>query len=265
MKKNMNRYQIKDSVILITGAAGQLGQATTNAAIESGAKLVCLDLCIEALNEASEKNKWGDNVILAHADIVNENSIQEAINHGLEKFGVIDALINNAGVSVFEPWQERTEEDFDWVTSVNLKGSFLCMKEYLKYLIRSKHSGSIVNIASVYGVISPDPRIYTDCDRKNSEVYGATKAGVIQMTKYFAVNGVLDGANVRVNGIAPGGIRNPSAPQGEDFQRLYSERCPLKRMAEVQEMVGPILFLISSDASYINGQTIIVDGGMTAW
>ena len=261
----MNKYDIKDSVILITGAAGQLGQATITEAIKCGAKLICLDLSMNALSEASIKNGWGNNVLLCSADITSECSVKEAVNLGLERFGVIDALINNAGVSTFQPWRERTVEDFDWVTSVNLKGTFLCIKEYLSYLIKSKHSGSIVNVASFYGVISPDPRIYTDCNRRNSEVYGATKAGVIQMTKYFAVNGVLDGANVRVNGIAPGGIKNSTDPQGEDFQRLYSERCPLKRMGEVEEMVGPMLFLISTDASYINGQTMIIDGGMTAW
>jgi len=261
----MNRYDIKDSVILITGAAGQLGQATINAAIASGAKLVCLDLCLDTLTEVSQKNGWGDNVLLCSADITNERDVKRALNFGLERFEVIDALINNAGVSVFSPWQERTGKDFDWVTNVNLKGTFLCMKEYLKCLIKTNHRGSIVNVASFYGVVSPDPRIYTDCNRRNSEVYGATKAGVIQMTKYFAVNGVLDGANVRVNAIAPGGIRNSLEPQGDDFQRLYADRCPLNRMAEMEEMVGPMLFLISSDASYINGQTIVVDGGMTAW
>jgi len=261
----MNRYDIQGSVILITGAAGQLGQATVTTAIKSGAKLICVDLDMSALIEASQNNGWGDKVLLCSADIANEHSVIEAVKLGLERFGVIDALINNAGVSVFESWQERTIEDFDWVTSINLKGTFLFIKEYLNYLIETKHSGSIVNVASFYGVISPDPRIYTDLNRRNSEVYGATKAGIIQMTKYFAINGVLDGADVRVNGIAPGGIRNPSNPQGEDFQRLYAERCPLKRMAEVEEMVGPMLFLISSDASYINGQTMIVDGGMTAW
>ncbi|MDG2107481.1 MAG: SDR family oxidoreductase [Woeseiaceae bacterium] len=261
----MNRYDIKDLVILITGAAGQLGQSTINAAIVSGAKVVCLDLCKDALTEASKKNDWNDNAFLCSADITNQKDIKEALNLGLEHFGKIDALINNAGVSIFSSWQERNEEDFDWVTSVNLKGNFLCTREYLKYLIKTKVQGSIVNVASFYGVVSPDPRIYTDCDRRNSEVYGATKAGVIQMTKYFAVNGVLDGANVRVNGVAPGGIRNALEPQGDDFQKLYADRCPLNRMAEVEEIVGPMLFLISSDSSYINGQTIIIDGGTTAW
>ena len=85
------------------------------------------------------------------------------------------------------------------------------------------------------------------------------------MTKYFSVNAIEDGANVRVNGIAPGGILNLNDPQGEDFKRHYAERCPMKRMANVEEMVGPILFLLSSDSSYINGQTLVIDGGMTSW
>lgn len=261
----MNNYDIEGSVILITGASGQLGQSTVNAALKAKAKVICLDLSLATLKSAFKKNNWDDNVLLCPSDITNEDSVKESIRLGLEKFGKIDSLINNAGVSVFNSWDERTEQEFDWVTSVNLKGTFLCIKQYLRYLINSNHSGSILNVASFYGVISPDPRIYTDLKRRNSEVYGATKAGVIQMTKYFAVNGVMDGAKVRVNAIAPGGIRNQAEPQGEDFQRLYSERCPLKRMAEVEEMVGPMLFLISSDSSYINGQTLVVDGGMTAW
>ena len=262
----MNKYNIKNSIILITGAAGQLGQAIVNYSLNSGAKLICLDISSDALQKAANKNSWDpDNIILIEADISNEKSIIDAIEQGVNKFGVINALINNAGVSISDSWQDRTSDDFDWVTQVNLKGSFICMKQYFKYLIESGNEGSVVNVASFYGIVSPDPRIYTDYGRRNSEVYGATKAGIIQMTKYFAVNAVMDGAKVRVNAIAPGGIRNTESPQGEDFQRLYSERCPMKRMAEVGEMVGPILFLLSSDASYINGHTIVVDGGMTSW
>ena len=85
------------------------------------------------------------------------------------------------------------------------------------------------------------------------------------MTKYFSVNAISDGADIRVNAVAPGGIRNPYDPQGDDFQRLYSERCPLARLAEIEEIIGPVLFLLSNEASYINGHTLVVDGGMTAW
>jgi len=261
----MIKYNIQDHVIVITGAAGQLGQAIVSRAISLGAKVACLDTSLENLEKISISNGWGDSVLLFQSDITNKESIELTFNQIVNKYNKIDALINNAGVSVFDPWFDRNEEDFDWVMNVNLKGTFNCMKEFFKLLIDSNYPGAVVNVASHYGIISPDPKIYTDCDRRNSEIYGATKAGVIQMTKYFAVNAIADGAKVRVNAIAPGGIKNSASPQGDDFQRLYSERCPMKRMAEVDEIVGPILFLVSSDASYINGQTIVIDGGMTAW
>ena len=128
---------------------------------------------------------------------------------------------------------------------------------------KKDHTGSIVNIASMYGSISPDPRIYTDCDRKNSEVYGATKAGIIQMTRYFAVH--LAEMNIRVNCVSPGGLYNPDAPQGEDFVKNYSYRNPMGRMGNAEEIIGVVLYLSSNAASYTNGQNIVVDGGMTSW
>ena len=261
----MNSYDIAGSVIFITGAAGQLGQAIVTSCLKAGAKLICLDISRDDLEVAAKKNDWVENVLLHAADITDEDCVEEAFNIAIQRFGRIDALVNNAGVSVFDSWDQRTEIEFDWVTNVNLKGTFFCMKAYLKYLQSSQTAGTVVNVASVYGVVSPDPRIYTDLNRRNSEIYGATKAGVIQMSKYFATNGIIDGARVRVNAVAPGGIRNPIDPQGEDFQRLYSERCALQRMAEVEEIVAPILFLISPDSSYINGHVLVADGGMTAW
>jgi NAD(P)-dependent dehydrogenase (short-subunit alcohol dehydrogenase family) len=115
----------------------------------------------------------------------------------------------------------------------------------------------------MYGVISPDFRIYTDCARKNSEIYGATKAAIIQMTRYFAVH--LAQRNIRVNAISPGGIFNPQAPQGDDFIKNYSYRCPMQRMARADEMVGATLYLASDAASYTTGQNIVIDGGMSCW
>jgi NAD(P)-dependent dehydrogenase (short-subunit alcohol dehydrogenase family) len=261
----MNNYKINNNVVFVTGAAGQLGQAVVNSLLKSGAKVICSDISIENLEKAANKNSWDDSVMLIQVDITNENNVSSAFHSGLKKFGRVDSLVNNAGISVFKPWYERSDQEFDSVMNVNIKGTFLCMKEFFKYSMKSGNQGSVVNIASHYGIISPDPRIYTDCNRRNSEVYGASKAGLIQMTKYFSVNAIADGANVRVNCIAPGGILNEENPQGKDFQKLYAERCPMKRMANVQEMVGPILFLLSPDSSYINGHTIVIDGGMSSW
>ena len=110
---------------------------------------------------------------------------------------------------------------------------------------------------------SPDPRSYTDTDRQNSEVYGATKAGVIQMTRYFAVH--MAQKNIRVNCVSPGGILNPTHPQGKDFIKNYSDRCPMGRMAHTHEIVGAVLYLSSSAASYTTGQNVVVDGGLSCW
>jgi NAD(P)-dependent dehydrogenase (short-subunit alcohol dehydrogenase family) len=115
----------------------------------------------------------------------------------------------------------------------------------------------------MYGVISPDFRIYSDNDRKNSEVYGATKAGVIQMSKYFAVH--LADRNIRTNSISPGGVYNPKSPQADVFIKSYEYRCPMNRMANSDEISNVALFLGSQLSSYVNGQNITVDGGMSAW
>ena len=168
-------------------------------------------------------------------------------------------LINNAGIGVFDPFWERDFKDFMNVMAVNAGGTFLCTKEALN-IMKGGGGGSIVNIGSVYGVVSSDPSIYTDCSRMNSEAYSASKAAVIQLTKYFSVHAIEN--NVRVNCVSPGGIFNE---QGEDFIKNYSSKTPMGRMAEYEEITGAITFLSSDEASYINGQNLVIDGGLTAW
>jgi len=251
---------------MITGISGQIGQTLVSTALERGAKVIGLDISLDAIEKVVENKGWDlDNIHMCEADIGRNNEVEVAFESAISRFGYVSSLINNAGASVFSPWFDRTEEEFDLVTNVNLKGTFNCMKIFIQNCAETKASGSIVNVASHYGLISPDPKIYTDCARRNSEIYGATKAGVIKMTKYFSVNAIADGADVRVNAVAPGGVRNPWNPQGDDFQRLYSERCPMGRLAEIEEIVGPIFFLLSKEASYINGHTLVIDGGMTSW
>ena len=249
---------------MVTGVAGQIGQGLVSAIIGAGGRVLGLDISGDRMQGiASEKGWTAKQVHLKEVDIRDAKKVEEAFDEGLSVFGDITGQINNAAVSVFDPWAERTDEDFDLVMQVNLKGTFHCIRAFLAHHLKNNTEGSIVNIASHYGIVSPDPRIYTDCARRNSEVYGASKAGVIQMTKYFAVN--TEGAKVRVNAVAPGGVRDPITPQGADFQKRYSERCPMGRMAETIEIVGPVLFLLSPLASYINGHTLVVDGGSTSW
>tara|TARA_B100000925_G_C21950935_1_gene448931 strand:+ start:434 stop:1222 length:789 start_codon:yes stop_codon:yes gene_type:complete len=262
----MENSDMTGNVVMISGVSGQIGKALVNSVLDRGGKVLGIDLSIKTIQKIIDSEKWNhDDILMVEADIRKRCEVNNAFLGGIKKFGKIDSQINNAGISTFAPWNKRTDEEFDEVMDVNLKGTFNCMKIFMESLIKNKNSGSIVNIASHYGLISPDPRIYTDCERRSPEVYGASKAGLIQMTKYFSVNAISDGADIRVNAVAPGGIRNPYDPQGDDFQRLYSERCPLARLAEIEEIIGPVLFLLSNEASYINGHTLVVDGGMTAW
>jgi NAD(P)-dependent dehydrogenase (short-subunit alcohol dehydrogenase family) len=260
-----NFFNIEGESVFITGAAGQIGSSIIDVLLRMGVRVAAVDCSLKILEEKARANNWNLNLVkLIPADVSNKGEISLAFDEVSKEFGSIDHLINNAGVSVFEPFMERTEESIDFVMDVNLKGVIFCIQNFLKLKQhRNKSKSVIVNVASHYGLISPDPRIYTDCDRKNSEIYGATKAGIIQMTKYYAVHAANLG--VRVNCVSPGGIRNADNPQGDDFQKNYSFRCPLGRMAETWEIIGPIIFLLSPAANYITGQNIIVDGGMTSW
>jgi NAD(P)-dependent dehydrogenase (short-subunit alcohol dehydrogenase family) len=238
--------------VVITGAGGQLGRVLTQGFSEAGSRVLALDM--------KEPGKpLPSNTEFGICDIRREPDVAAAF----VRAGRVDILINNAGVSCFEPFEERPEESFDWVMDVNLKGTFHCIRQFVKAANGNRSGGAIVNIGSIYGVISPDERIYTDCARRNSEVYGATKAGVIQMTRYFATHLARHG--IRVNCVSPGGIRNPDAPQGEDFQKNYGARCPMGRMAELKEIVGAVMYFASDAAGYTTGQNLVVDGGMTAW
>jgi NAD(P)-dependent dehydrogenase (short-subunit alcohol dehydrogenase family) len=256
---------IAGKIVVVTGAGGQLGAEIVSALLLCGAKVVAIDNSSVAIEKKFNGVKSDSkSVLILTADISKSEEVSAAFAESTVHFGKIDHLVNNAGVSVFEPFLERTEESIDMVMDVNLKGTFFCIREYLRQIkTRGESRGAIVNIASHYGLISPDPRIYTDCDRKNSEIYGATKAGIIQMTRYFAVHATEFG--VRVNAVSPGGVRDPGNPQGVDFQRNYGYRCPMGRMAETSEIIGPIIFLLSPAASYVTGQNIVVDGGMTSW
>ena len=249
-------FNLGDKVAVITGATGQLGKVICRGFQQAGARVVGIDVNIDA--------NVLEGVDYYQMDITNKPQVHEVFEKIIEKYEKLDILVNNAGVSTFEPFEQRSEESFDWVMDINLKGTFFCIQAYVNLYDKYEFkSGSIVNVGSTFGVVSPDFRNYTDCNRKNSEIYGATKAGVIQMTKYFSVH--LAERNIRINAISPGGIYNPKSPQGEDFIKNYSFRCPMKRMANEDEMIGAVLYLASKAASYTTGQNIIIDGGATCW
>lgn len=251
-------FNLKDKTVVVTGAKGQLGSKICEGFYNCGSKVIGLDIKDAPIFTKVDGVKYID------ADITNKNELQNVLEKVVNDYQTIDILINNAGVSTFEPFEKRPEDKIDWVMDVNLKGTFFCIQAYVNLFDKYKFKkGVIVNIGSVYGMVSPDFRIYTDCPRKNSEIYGATKAGIIQMTKYFAV--WLAERNIRVNAVSPGGIFNSKNPQGKDFVKNYSYRCPMKRMAKDSEVMAALLYLASDAASYTTGQNIAIDGGFSCW
>ena len=250
--------RLKNKSVVITGAGGQLGTRFVLSFAAEGAKIWLADLSHELLAKAARQVPPENLLGTLLMDVTQPKSVETAFAQIRER-GSLDILVNNAGIGVFTPFWERDYEEFMHVMSVNAGGTFLCTREALR-LMKDQGQGAIINIGSIYGVISSDPRIYTDCARMNSEVYSASKAAVIHLTKYFAVHAAPLG--VRVNCVSPGGVFNN---QGNDFVLNYIHRTPFNRMAKDQDICGAVIFLASSDADYISGQNIIVDGGFTAW
>lgn len=234
--------------VFLTGAKGQLGNAIQNK-LKDNYEVYNLDIT----TQENQTNKY--NINLDVSEIENVRSVFQSKNP--------DILINNAGISVFSNFLDRTEDELDSVYDVNIKGTINMINEFAKINRNNEMKKNIVNIASLYGLISADPRIYTDTKRNSPEIYAATKAGIIQLTKYYCVH--LSDMNIRVNSISPGGIFNPDNPQGKDFIQNYSYRCPMKKMGVADDIANGVSFLISDDASYINGHNLVIDGGFTAW
>ena len=183
-------FELESKIIVITGACGQLGSIICDSFKKSKSKVIGIDLNVD--NNRVEGVEYFSN------DITNKKELNEIFKKIIVKYERIDVLINNAGVSTFENFENRSEKDFDWVMDTNLKGTFFCIQSFVNLFDSHKlKKASIINIGSIFGVVSPDFRNYTDLPRKSPEIYGASKAGVIQMTKYFSVN--LAERNIRVN------------------------------------------------------------------
>ncbi len=239
-----NLYDLKNKKILITGANGQLGKALAVALLKNGATVIATDLQAESETTHPQMTYF-------QMDITSKQSIEAAA----KKIGEVDVLINNAGIGIFTPFEQRTEPEIDQAMDVNLKGTILCTKIFSQKMLE-REKGKIINIGSIYGVVAADKKIYGDSGRNSSEIYGATKAGVIHLTKYFAA--YLGEYNIQVNAVSPGGIFNEQKPE---FVDNYIRKTPLGRMAETSDVSGVICFLASDDAGYITGQNITVDGG----
>lgn len=269
-------FSLDGQVAVVTGALGKLGPVWVEALVEAGAQVVALDLpgaqpspAFTAVADAAA-GREGGGVARFDCDITSRDSINEACRLLTAAHGLPSILVNNAGVD--QPpdsggnrsaIEDLAITQFRRMVEVNLLGTFQ-VTQVIGGAMAAAGRGSIVNIGSLYASVSPDQRFYDhlpgDLPFLKSPAYGASKAAVVNMTKYFSTLWGLKG--VRVNTLSPGGVRGG---QDAQFTAKYGSRVPLGRMAEPGDLKGPLVFLASTAASYVTGHELRVDGGFTAW
>lgn len=261
-------FNVSNEIVVITGVNGQLGTSYAKAFLNAGSIVIGLDL---ELNENTLKDSYPNNYFFFCADVTDKSSLQNILLDIKFKIGIPSVLINNASIDSPPscppeengPFEDYPESSWDKVFEVNLKGVYLCCQVFGGAMAKVK-KGSIINISSIYGLVSPDQNLYK-YRRDRGEVfykpvaYSASKSGVLNLTRYLAVYWAKQ--NVRVNSLTISGVFNN---QDNDFLQNYNNRIPIGRMANSNEYNGAVIFLASQASSYMTGSNLIIDGGWTA-
>jgi len=273
-------FDLKNRVIVVIGGRGYLGRDFCQKLRSQNATVISVDLPVtsKAATKSAYKNEFED-VEQLDVDVTSRDSVKEAIEQIVTKYKKIDSLIYSVTAKpndFYAPFTECSLEGWQSVINAELDGLFLTTQEVGRVMEKQEY-GNILFISSIYGVVGNDQRIYkgsnlaglyaesdSDSDRKqiySHSVYPVVKGGIISLTKYLAA--YWGEKNIRVNCISPGGVYHEG--ENETFLKKYSERVPLGRKAEVSEITGSVVYLVSDEASYVTGQNLIVDGGWTVW
>lgn len=266
-------FNLGGRVAVVTGGAGILGRATTAALADNGASVAVVDIDLDRANEVATDlaDRYGVPTLGVVCDVTSAHSVAEMTATVEDTLGPIDILHNNAATKgsdlakMFASVEEYDLSTWREIMAVNLDGLFL-VSQHIGSRMAERGRGSIVHTASIYGAtMGPDQRIYEGSEYlgrpiNTPPVYSASKGGVVGLTLYLAT--YWASAGVRVNSLTPGGI---ASGQNDEFNRRYSARVPLGRMANVEEVAAGFLFLASDAASYVTGQNLHVDGGLSAW
>jgi NAD(P)-dependent dehydrogenase (short-subunit alcohol dehydrogenase family) len=249
-------FSLQDRIAVVTGGAGQIGQEIVRGLEQRGARVAVFDLEAERFR----------------VDVTDRGAIEEATNEIEQEWGAPHVLVNAAALDSppdappeeVGPVESYPEESFDQVMDVNVKGTFLCC-QVIGARMAAAGRGSIVNVSSIYGMLSPVQDLY-EFRRRGGETffkpvaYSVSKSAVYNLTRYLATYWAKSG--VRVNTLTLAGVWND---QPQEFLDAYTARLPLGRMADVREVVGPIVFLASDASSYVTGANLVADGGWSAW
>jgi len=244
----------KGKTVIITGAGRGIGYAVAEAFLKAGAQVAVCSASEQSAKTAQDnllKSVPEGNLYSVKANVAVAQECEDFVENTFKKFGKIDVLINNAGITKDTLAVRMSEQDWDAVLNVNLKGSFLMSKAVLKHMMKAR-SGSIVNMASVVG----------QSGNAGQANYSASKAGIIGLTKSLAKE--FASRNIRVNAVAPGFVKTEMTEKlGEEVKANILKEVPLKRFAEVSDIAQAVMFLASDQAAgYITGQVLAVNGGL---
>jgi NAD(P)-dependent dehydrogenase (short-subunit alcohol dehydrogenase family) len=249
-------FSLTDRVAVVTGGSGQLGREIARGLEEQGARVAVFDVDADRFR----------------VDVTDRAAIEAATDEVVKEWGVPHVLVNaaaldsppNAPAEEVGPVESYPEESFDRVMDVNVKGTFLCCQA-IGARMAAEGRGSIVNVSSIYGMLSPVQDLY-EFRRRGGEpffkpvAYSVSKSALYNLTRYLATYWAKSG--VRVNTLTLAGVWND---QPQEFLDAYAERMPVGRMADVGEVVGPVVFLASDASSYVTGANLVADGGWSAW
>lgn len=267
-------FSLRDRVVIVTGGLGQLGRQFSLALADRKAKVAVFDV---AVSDGAIAQRFGERAaapdsLFLSVDVTKDGSLAAGLETVKEKWGAPHALINaaaldsppDAAAEENGPFETYPEVAWDEVMDVNVKGAFLAC-QVVGAEMATAGRGSIVNISSIYGLVSPDQRIYEYRRREGSTffkpvVYSVSKSALMNLTRYLAT--YWASRNVRVNTLTLGGVFNN---QDERFREAYCGRVPLGRMADETEYNGAVIFLVSDASSYMTGANLVIDGGWTAW
>lgn len=268
-------FDLSGKVGVVTGGAGNMGQEFAKVLSGAGARIIIADQDIDKCKESVDEieSDTGSRPLIQQCDITNSEDIIKLFNVIEKEYGRLDFFIHNVMAKpkgYYESLENYSDDVWKNVIDVNLNSAYYITKNAEK-LMEKSGGGSIVYTASIYGLVSPDPRIYEGSDPSKNiydetiilntpASYSASKGGLISLSKYMAI--LLAPKNIRVNVLVPGGVYDM---QDEPFHDAYTQRTPLGRMAVWSDFNGAILFLVSDASRYMTGSNLVLDGGWTAW
>ena len=256
-RKWLDSYcSLQGKVALVTGAARGIGREIARGYAEAGARLVLVDVDLEGARAvATELQQAGCEALALEVDVSHSAAVDRMVDQAVSRLGQLDVAVNNAGICLLQEVCDTTDEQWRRVLSVNLDGVFYCARAEARQMLKQGGGGSIINMASISGLIANHPQ--------TQSAYNTSKAAVIHFSRSMAAE--LAPQKVRVNSVSPGYVDTDETGEWSFLHSTIQRDTPMARLAHPRELRGVFLFLASDSASYVTGSNIVVDGGFTAW